>query len=816
MNRYYSLFHYHEDKDRATNEVTYKKSEFTLKNEIPYHKVMEEYLKEKGLGERKAIFQGETLFLVGETLLPELNNVFYLNDRLSLSDLEDKEALQEAKEKAEGSITFLNYKDLEEKLKNDEITDCLEVFRKSKAIFVLAGDIKSENFETILDCLESLESELTVFLQKPGSRKEEHLSLLKKGKREILEIPNVENEYFHEVYNAVLESLYSPFEKSEEEEFWKQLLDETERQNKNDYLYEEKIETRVKEWVKRELQKRKSKFLGEFREKNEKQQKKEEEKKLYITDSTDFVGEMNCFDEAYGRNALWVLEEVEFEETIRELPKISFQRFTNLKKIILPRKVKEIPDCYFSGMNNLKEVILPEDLEVVGSSAFQSCRMLEKITIPRKVKEIKDYAFSDCEELKEILLPKSLEKLGNGVFMNTEVKVRLGEDNPNFQIKENMLFSKDGKMLYGFADYEAFCRDYNNVEYELRTEVRGIREYSFFNKCFHKFIVGDGRKEIPAYAFAGIKAMEFQLPKGVEKIKKGAFLKASVKNIIGLENVIELGDKVFAEFDSITDLKKFKSVQKIGKRCFPGLLKPEDFSLPANLVELKDEAFINLKMKKELKFPKTIEKIGLKLFREVNAISLYDKVEIETEIKPSLNGERVTGHKKNFLLLSLMGDDSFKNLKFKLYDNEENLKYEVFFAIQDVRDDIKVKMLSLMDEKMNFDFETYDSLFPHIRSKESRLEMALMRLKKPYNLTEKARKIFEAYVEKMKEKEGELKPFYYRCLGREDLEMLEFLGEYGVISEELWDSLIERCRKDKNIDKMNALMKWKMDFYDMF
>lgn len=213
MNRYYCFLKYCEDKNRGTTEVTYKKSDVILRNEIPYHEVMEEYLKEKGLGEREKAFQGETLFLIGASLLTGLNNVFYLHDRILYSNLADKKDEQEEGENVERSITILYYKALEEKLNKNEIMDCLEGFCRKKVVFIIGGNVRSENFEKVMECLENLENVLIVFLQIPGTTKEEHQSLLEKGRREILEIPDMEIGYLHEVFHAVLESLNSPFEK---------------------------------------------------------------------------------------------------------------------------------------------------------------------------------------------------------------------------------------------------------------------------------------------------------------------------------------------------------------------------------------------------------------------------------------------------------------------------------------------------------------------------------------------------------------------------------------------------------------------------
>ena len=70
-----------------------------------------------------------------------------------------------------------------------------------------------------------------------------------------------------------------------------------------------------------------------------------------------------------------------------------------LKGIEIPAGIKEIPNMMFFGCRELSEVVFHDGLEVIGASAFASCRNLEKINLPKTVKRIERWAMSYVDEL---------------------------------------------------------------------------------------------------------------------------------------------------------------------------------------------------------------------------------------------------------------------------------------------------------------------------------------------------------------------------------------------------------------------------------
>lgn len=76
-----------------------------------------------------------------------------------------------------------------------------------------------------------------------------------------------------------------------------------------------------------------------------------------------------------------------------------FKKCERLKGIEIPAGIKEIPDKMFFGCSELSEVVFHDGLEVIGTSAFASCRNMEKINLPKTVKRIERWAMPYVDEL---------------------------------------------------------------------------------------------------------------------------------------------------------------------------------------------------------------------------------------------------------------------------------------------------------------------------------------------------------------------------------------------------------------------------------
>ena len=133
------------------------------------------------------------------------------------------------------------------------------------------------------------------------------------------------------------------------------------------------------------------------------------------------------------------------------------RRAMRVKKIILPDTIKVLKKDCFAAMKGLKSVKLPKKLTRIESGAF-ACTAIKKIHLSNSLTSIGQTAFLNTP-LKEINIPANLKdevtglvrvkwnnsKRGDGFWK----RFTISKKNPYYKIKNGMLFSKDGKILYG-------------------------------------------------------------------------------------------------------------------------------------------------------------------------------------------------------------------------------------------------------------------------------------------------------------------------------------------------------------------------------
>lgn len=110
-------------------------------------------------------------------------------------------------------------------------------------------------------------------------------------------------------------------------------------------------------------------------------------------------------------------------------------------------------DCDFENKT------LPQNLQKIGSNAFQYCKKMKTIALPESLKEIGDYAFS-YSGLQEIALPASLTTIGKQAFSNCNqlATIHAAWDTP-FPIDEKM---------FGIEEYnrQTYRYEWNTVIYD--------------------------------------------------------------------------------------------------------------------------------------------------------------------------------------------------------------------------------------------------------------------------------------------------------------------------------------------------------------
>lgn len=101
----------------------------------------------------------------------------------------------------------------------------------------------------------------------------------------------------------------------------------------------------------------------------------------------------------------------------------------------------------------IKTMTIPDTVIIINSGTFAGMSALTKVDIPDSVTELKPLTFYGCKNLKEVKLPKNMLSYQNSIFYNCKkiTKITLSSENSKFKVKNNMLMSKDGKILYWIA-----------------------------------------------------------------------------------------------------------------------------------------------------------------------------------------------------------------------------------------------------------------------------------------------------------------------------------------------------------------------------
>ena len=230
------------------------------------------------------------------------------------------------------------------------------------------------------------------------------------------------------------------------------------------------------------------------------------------------------------------LESVKFADRsqIAILGDYAFEYCTYLHDVSLPEGLLEIKDGVFSNCNDITSLYLPSTLKVLGAGSFRRMGALKKIevspfnpyyvsvegnlfskdckrlirycyansqseyTLPSSVERIENSCFNvynDYTNLTKLYLNEGLYYIGDDAFGGGHFSVALpstlksfsvsafkdyngesylmNEDNPRYKVKDGILYSKDGSVLYSCPS------DYQQSEFILDPGVMIINEYAF-------------------------------------------------------------------------------------------------------------------------------------------------------------------------------------------------------------------------------------------------------------------------------------------------------------------------------------------------
>lgn len=279
----------------------------------------------------------------------------------------------------------------------------------------------------------------------------------------------------------------------------------------------------------------------------------------------------------------------------------AFSFAETLTSVTLPNGLLGIGDKAFFGCQSLTTVIFPSSLEYCGSFAFENTAWLKSqsddyvivgdgvlikylgndytVNVPEGVKSISS-AFYDSYDILEINLPSTLENLSANAFYSCTLLKRISiNNNTNFVVEDNILYSADGfEIIFRPAQASG-----NSVT--IKDGVTKISAYAFANNSRLKNVIfPDSLKQISEYAFEYCSSLEsILIPDSVSLIDKYAF--SLCVNL----NEVKLGN----------------SIEKISEGTFNGCRSIEEITIPEQIRIIEDKAFFYCTALKKAQIPST-------------------------------------------------------------------------------------------------------------------------------------------------------------------------------------------------------------------
>lgn len=259
---------------------------------------------------------------------------------------------------------------------------------------------------------------------------------------------------------------------------------------------------------------------------------------------------------------------------------------TGRTSVTIQPTVKVI-STYAGSYAKSTDIQLPEGLEIIEKSAFENSKICS-ISIPSTVKKIEPYNFTYCSNLTSITVDS---------------------ENKYYKSVNNMLYSKDGKVLCACAS--------NIAEVVFQPGVKIISEAVFAdNTTITSIVIPEGVTTIKDKAFSYCtKVTSITLPQSLKTIGDCSFQDTTLLKTITLPSGLEkIGEWAFS-FSGLTEIRIPGSVKVISDSAFRRSDSLNSIILEEGIEKIESVAFAAMRTQPiTITIPRTVTYIGSQAF----------------------------------------------------------------------------------------------------------------------------------------------------------------------------------------------------------
>ena len=245
----------------------------------------------------------------------------------------------------------------------------------------------------------------------------------------------------------------------------------------------------------------------------------------------------------------------------------------------------EIPDSViflgegaFEGSTVL-EVSIGKGLKRIEEGCFYSS-LMRTVKISDSVNYIGDLAFGD-NYIEEIVIPPSVKEVDGNPFGGWVKRIVSLSD--NYVVKDNALYSKDGKDLIVCMSKEK--------ELIIPDTVESIHSHAFLWSCVESLVLPDSINTIGEGAFSCSKIRTIHLPNGINSIPAFAFYKSEIQSITIPNTVKQIEGYAFQGCKKLKEVRMSDALLAIEEHAFAYCMDLETLKLPKDLKTIGEKAF---------------------------------------------------------------------------------------------------------------------------------------------------------------------------------------------------------------------------------